>query len=416
MASTGRYDEQAVVEAHLRRLSDEECAAFVADLWERQGYGTDRDGSLVSASSDGEFLTIGVGDAADGTADILVSTNGNDSEVQGIRQIDAVGLTERLWYAVDRPVARTLCESHLGAPPGDLSPPLGMVLRRRLAATPGFVVPVAVVVVLVAVVAVALGGAGVPADTNSVTSPDGPSADGPVVTGPPVDTRTMPPGVSEGGIRDIGVLAQAHRRTVDDRPVTIWVDRDVPISTRDGWDIRTYDMDVASNGVQYAIDISTGPRGNRTDVGTLYHDGENSFARVVDDGDVRYQAISPIQEEQSLVPSPSGLASRLVTRYLSTPTTEVAGTVVREGVTYYRVVASGNPATPSLEAAENYSATAEISARGFVRNLTVEYTDTSRDKRLQIRREVTYARINETTVDEPTWYRERFGNTTAPTA
>jgi hypothetical protein len=414
MVSTDGYDEQAVVEAHLRRLTDEECAAFVADLWERRGYEIHREGQLVSASRDGESLTIGVGDVDGGTVDILVAPDGNNRSATGRRLVDAAGLTERLWYAVDRPVARALCERHLGAAPDDLQPPLGMVLRRRLPATAGVFLP-AVIVVLVAVAAVALGTAGLPGG-DSATTGDDPSIDTPVEAGPPVGTQTTPPGVSRFGIRDIDALAGAHRQAVDDRPVTIWVDRDIPIFSQDGWDIRTYDMDVASNGEQYVIDISTGPRGNRTDLGALYHDGRNSFARVVNDGEVSYQPISPAQQERSVVPSPAGLGSRLVTRYLSTPTTELAGTVVRNGVTYYRVVATGSPSTPSLDSAENYSATAEVSARGFVRNLTVEYTDGSRDRQLRLQRQVTYARINETTVSEPAWYREQFGNTTTPTA
>jgi hypothetical protein len=415
MVSTEEYDDQAVVEAHIRRLSDEECTAFVADLWESRGYETHSDRGLISAVRGGESLTIGVGDIGDETVDILVATDGSGREATGTRLVDAAGLAERLWYAVDRQAARTLCQTHLGAPPEDLRPPLGMVLRRRVPTTPGVVLPAAAVVVLVAVAVVALGAAGLPGSDDSPTAGDDPSTST-IDAGPPVETQSMPPGVSEVGIRDIDALAGAHRRAVDDRAVTIWVDRDVPVFARDGWDIRTYDMDVASNGEQYLIDMSTGPRGNRTDLGALYHDGENSFARVVDDGDVRYQAISPAQQEQSVVPSPSGLAARIVTRYLSTPRTELAGTVVRNGVTYYRVVATGSPATASLESAENYSATAEISTRGFVRNLTVEYTDTSRDRGLRLRREVTYARMNETTVTEPAWYREQFGDTTTPTA
>jgi hypothetical protein len=408
MGGSRPTDELALVEAHLRRLDDEACAAFVADLWAARGYETTRDGTQVTASRSDNSLTIRVGG---GSGDIVIARGRRGQAVEGARVIDAEGLAERLWYAVDRSVAHDLCERHLGGSPGTLRLPLGTRLQRRVGRVRPGTISAVVVVVVVAVALVALGGAGptgegaTPANATATATPVT-AADG---------GQVFPPGVSAAGIRDIDALAAAHLQAVDERPATIWVDKQFPTYTDEGR-IRSYDMDVTSNGEQYLVDISLGPRDNRTDVGALYHDGQNSFARIVDDGNVSYQVVSPPQQEQSLVPSPSGLAARLVTRYLSTPTTELTGQVTRDGETYYRIVATGDPGSPSLGSVTNYTATADVTASGFVQNLTVTYTETSGDQRYRLTREVTYGRLDETTVRVPEWYRERFDDDITPTA
>jgi hypothetical protein len=416
METTARLDEQALVEAHLRRLSDDECAAFVADLWAARGYETRREGTVVTATRGTETLRIAVASVDDQqNADMLVSLDGSQPAPTGGRVVDAAGLAERLWYAVDRSVARELCERHLGAPPAALRPPLRRRLAQRLPTAPEVSVSATAIVVLLAIAVVALTMAGAPQGDGS------PGDETPTATAVGSDQRgvveqAFPPGVDGAGIRDLDALAAAHERMVSDRPVTIWVDQQRP-DFANGWTIRTYDMDVASNGQQYRVDIATGERGNRTDLGTLYHDGVVSYARIVQDGNESYRELSPQQVEQSIVPTPSGVAVRLVRRYLSTPTTEMVGTVERDGQTLYRVVGTGQPDGPALRAVENYTVTADIAASGFVRNLTAEYTTVDGDRRYRLGYEVTYGRIDATTVTPPEWYVERFaGSDVTPTA
>jgi hypothetical protein len=93
----------------------------------------------------------------------------------------------------------------------------------------------------------------------------------------------------------------------------------------------------------------------------------------------------------------------------------LTGTVVRDGQVYYRVIATGQPGAPSLSSVENYTATAEITANGFVRNLLIEYTEESSGERIRLRREVTYGLVNETSVTAPQWYWERFSGDATPT-
>ena len=413
MGTAARLDEQATVEAHLRQLDAEACAAFVADLWAARGYETRREGTVVTATRDDETLRIAVGNADDGQrVDVLVSLGGDQTAPPGGRVVDAAGLAERVWYAVDRSIARELCERHLGAPPAALRPPLRTRLSQRLPTAPEPRVSI-VTVVAVAVVALAMAGApqggGTAGDETPTATPVGSNQTGAV-------EQALPPGVNGAGIRDLDALAAAHERVVSGRPVTIWVDKQRP-DFADGWRLRTYDLDVASNGQRYRVDIATGERGNRTDLGTLYHDGVFSYARIVQDGNVSYRELSPRQVEQSIVPTPSGVATRLVTRYLSTPTTEMVGTVERDGQTLYRVVGTGQPDGPSLRSVDNYTVTADIAASGFVRNLSAEYTTVDGERRYRLTYEVTYGRVDSTTVTPPAWYVERFaGSDVTPTA
>ncbi|MFC7134472.1 hypothetical protein [Salinibaculum marinum] len=413
MTPTATDDERAVVEAHLRRLDPGACAALVADLWAERGYDAVREGTVVTATRSGETLAIRVGgrrgDAAE--ADVLVSLDGSGTAPEGVRVLDAADLTERLWYAVDRSVARELCERHLGAPPADLRPPLGMRVRHHLSSGPSPAVAALALVAVVAVVgAVAVGMPG----GSDVAAPPGsgaPAADD--VTRTPWEAR-LPPGITSEGIEDLDVLAAAHRRAAADRPLTIWVDREEP-TYDDGWRLTTLDFDLRSNGEEYTVAVSEGPRDNRTRLGTLYHDGTNSYVKVANRGEPSYRQLSPSEQERGTVPTPPRLSLELVTKYLSTPTTEMTGTVERDGRTLYRLVGTGQPASRSLDGVENYTVTAEVGTDGLVYNLRASYDIVENERRYRKTDEVTYARLDATTVTAPAWYERRFAGEPTPT-
>ena len=397
-----RDDIRAVIEAHLRRLGNDDCAAFVADLWAARGYETRREGTEVIATRDGDSLTISVGAVGDTDgAHITVSVAGDRTDSGTARVIDAGELADCLWYSVDRTDAQTLCERHLGAPPAALSLPLLARLSRRVSVSRLAVFGgVAVLVVLIAV------GVGAIPDTadvdTAVVGGDGGA------TATPTE-RALPPGVNDSGITDVDALSLAHQRAVGNRSLTIWVDQQRPVFN-DGWTIRNYDMDVTTNGQQYRVNVSAGARGEQTTLGTLYHDGDTTYVRVRQNGTSNYQTLSPEQRANSIVPSPAEISFQLVTQYLSTPTTEVVGTVERDGQTLHRVVGRGQPRARTLGVSGNYTATAAITTSGFVRNLTVVYTTDEQSRQFRLSREITYDRVDETVVAVPEWYERRVGN------
>ncbi len=419
MGSTDSYDQQAIVAAHLRRLGDDACAAFVADLWNARGYETRREEAVVTATRGSESVVLSVGGAPEGTTpDIVVSLDGSHAAPPGGRVLDATDLAERLWYAVDRSVARELSERHLQATPEQLTPPLSMRVRERLPASPGVSASAALAVIVLALgvltVAGLPGGIGNTADntTGAVDTAD-------VAT----PTQSLPPGVDRRGIRDIDLLQTAHARSVENRSVNIWVDHERPTSRNGNRSVMVYDMDVRSNGEQYIVDLSRGSRDSRTNIGSLYYDGETAFARIVfperAESQVRYDTLPDEQLAGSFIPPhPPSLARNLATQHLSTPQTDVTGEIVRDGTTYYRVVATGQPESGQFRRAENYTAVAEISSSGFIRNLTVEYSlpgdDLPGDDQLRLRQEVTYERVNQVDVTPPEWQTEQFAQSPTP--
>ncbi|MFB6151726.1 MAG: hypothetical protein ABEJ40_07975 [Haloarculaceae archaeon] len=106
---------------------------------------------------------------------------------------------------------------------------------------------------------------------------------------------------------------------------------------------------------------------------------------------------------------PHVLARTLVTRYLSTPETNLTGRVTEDGVSYYRVVGTGDPASPALDDVLRYRVVAFVDPRGFVRNVSAEYLVSGAGGVREVRFEATYGRFGTTEVDPPGWYVREFG-------
>lgn len=416
----GSDDRRSTVESHVRRLNPTQRAALVADIWETRGFETRREDGIVEGQRDGETVRIGVaglGDIAsrDRTLDYIVSFESQNSS-RDAQTLDASALTERLWYALDSDQRRAVCRRQFGATPAELRPPLWTRLQQRVT-TPALVG--ALLVVLLGASAVA----GFSFAPNSPGTSESATTDGGVTPVPtPAPGETLPPGVGDAGIQNIERLADAHERALLDRPYTLWVDQDG--QEFDGnWTVVDQDVDITTDGERYLIDISEGPGaelrpsgrepppfgGNRTLIATLYHDGNNSFAALYTGTEPSYQVVSPREEQNSRIPTPSSLRTHLVSWYLSAPETNLTGTVERDGRTYYRVTGRGTPRAPDLSTVENYTVTALVDGRGLVRNLTATYDQpvgsaVSLEKTFQ----VTYARLDATTVETPDWYREQF--------
>lgn len=409
-------DERAVVEAHLRRLDTPALTAFVADLWAARGFDTELDGAVLRATQHGETQVVAVGAAAvrsaEGGVDVVVDPAGGTHE--GSRGIDAAGLTEQLWYAVDRSVARRLCEQHLGDPPATLSPPRRYQLQWMLSRgrSPTGVAVAIVVLAGVAIVAatgmgmVQTGGtdSGTPTPSDTASTPARPAS----VQSGNWDTsainQPLPPGVSPDGISNLTALSTAHSATLEGRSYTLWRDLSgSEIRDREVVGVRR-DIDTTVEGDQYRINTDEIAAGNRTQLGVLYHDGQNSYVAPTNESGVEVRQLGPLEQREFYTQPPARLTESLVETRLSTPTTELVGTTERDGQELYRLTGRGQPDWPALGSVEGYNVTALVTLEGFVREVTVSYTVRSGTRLVDVRRHLQYDRVGETTVTPPVWY------------
>jgi hypothetical protein len=428
-------ENRATVEAHLRRLDHDALAAFVADLWDARGFDTERDGAVVMATRDGETLLVGTGDrtTAGGRAADIVVDPGRGSSYEGIESLDAADLAEQLWYAIERPVARALCERHLGAEPTALSLPVSERVRRALSVRAALTVLLAAAAVAVVTLSVPtgldaliggsdeatptpmptasdtyatpVGGPGVSA--VSLDTPAGPtgSTEGPEDES--FDAGALPPGVTTDGIEDIEALGRAHAEIAATgsyglRMKRYWTelrDRQVVQVERD--------IDAAVDGEQYRVDTTQFVAGERTRTSVLYHDGENSFVTADADSGPEFRRVAPLEQQSSFPTPPRRVTASLVETRLSTPTTTLRRTVERDGLTFFRVTGSGQPDWSAIGAVQEYNVTALVRPDGFVREVHVRYTVRDGMRLVDIRRTLRYGDLGDATVEPPAWYQPR---------
>ncbi len=405
---------------HVRRLDADSLAALVADLWSARGYETAREDGAVVARHGTEAVRIRVAPGPDTPstvpADVVVTTGGHDSA--GARVVDETALAEMLGYAVDRSVARELCERHLGDPPGDLAAPPGQRLRGRTRTALGSVPVLALLLGAVAVAVVLASVAGLPSgDTGQDGPADGEldtvavgtaSADSTGAAGEDRPASEFPPGVTAAGIEDVEALARAHYRATANRSHTVWVDWYRPERMQPDGTLLQRDIDVATDGDRYLIRTSLERSGNRTRGETIYYDGDDIYVAGWNDTAGRYDRPLQVTSRQVTVPTPGSLRVRVVREYLSTPETSVAGVVERDGTRLYRVRGQGRPNVSWDVAVTDYSVEALVDPRGRVHEVSmranVSYPRVADNSTIPIRRTITYGRVDTTTVDPPVWY------------
>jgi hypothetical protein len=409
-------DERAVVEAHLRRLDTPALAALVADLWVARGFDTELDGTVLRATRHGETQVVAIGAASvrsvESTVDVVVDLSSGTYE--GSRVINAAGLTEQLWYAVDRSVARQLCAQHLGDPPAALSPPRWYQLRlmlRRSRSPGGVAVAIVVLAGVAVVVAAGLGmvqtggtDAGTPTRADTASNPAGPAS----VQSGDWDTsainQPLPPGIRPDGISNLTALSSAHSAALEGRSYTLWRDLSgSEIRDREVVGVRR-DIDTTVEGDQYRIETDEIAAGNRTQLGVLYHDGQNSYVAPTNESGAEFRQLGSLEQREFYTRPPARLTESLVETRLSTPTTDLTGTTERDGQELYRLTGRGQPDWPAIGNVEGYNVTALVTLEGFVREVTVSYTVRSGTRLVDVRRDIQYDRVGETTVTPPAWY------------
>jgi len=427
--------DTAVLESHLRRLDGERLVALVADLWAARGYETDREGGVVHATHGDEEVRVAVPQAGidrTGGADVVVAPGGTDD--RAARVVDAATLAEMLGYAVERPAARDICKRHLGAPPGALPAPLATRTRRRAAGLADSAVPaVLAVVALVAVGAVFAGGvlgdpagladepaAGEDGVATSAT-PDGDrdvradtdQSPGTVDPGPfPSAADTPPPGVSEDGVTDVEALARAHERALANRSHTVGLDRHTR-QLNGAVRVIEHDIEMTTDGDRYLVTTTRVEGAERQLLGALYFNGVAAYEAEYNRTAGEYDRVSAVDSHDDRSPSPDSVRETLVWRYLSAENTTVTGRTGRGESGVYRVVATGRTEARGFDHVWNYTAVAQVDARGFVRDLAVEFDARSGSRVFRVRHEITYRRVGSTAFEPPDWYRPGAINATA---
>lgn len=437
------------IERRIRGLDAAAFRAFVVDLWAARGFETRREGEFVIATRRGDSRVlyplprtrIGSPAPPGRPVDVVVAQRDGRAarEVAAgsdARMVDAAGLRETVRYGLDEATAAAVCERRLGAPPSDLRPPLRSRIRERVAApSAGATALAGLMAVLVVgglVVAGApltgspaadaadaagrAGGAAAPGAVGTESDPGGGAAAAETPTARPSwpASPAAVPGLDDDGVRDLFVLAAAHDRAISDRSYTLWIDYYGPGGPGANATRVHRDTDLLVDGDRRLAVTSVGvPDGiddsDREVVRVVYRDGADRFVASSLDGTASYRRADA---NDSLDPGPPAATRRTpVRRYLSTPETDVTGTVSRDGRTHYRVVGTGTPAGLGREGVRNYTAVALVGPEGLVRELTATYT-VSDGRNVSVRREWTYGRVGETTVDPPPWYAGRADNAT----
>jgi hypothetical protein len=437
--------DTTTVEAQLARLDTETLGSLVADAWVARGFEVERDGDVLVATRDGATATLWVVGGRkrwwrrgvtmpEREVDVVVAPGAGErvrtaAGDRGARFVDATGLWELLWYGVDRPTATAICERYLGAPPESLRPPLTVRARRRLDAverpTSGTTFVAAVVVLAVLLVAAGVGPASLwpgQADTagsddfdnfraeTGLDEPPGRVGTAPFVTtaesaaGRSNDSNVSSiPGLTADGIVDLTALASAHERAVTNRSYTLWLDVYEPQDGDPTGPRVQRDIDITVEGDRYFLVTETEVDGNRTRIGSVYHEGETWFVREPDGANETSGTWRRVAAEDAaaLGPNPFVLGRTGVSQFLSTPESTVTGRVDEGGRTLYRVVGRGPPEGPFSGQMTNYTVVALVDPTGFVVDLTVDYTVATSGQPSRIRLEWTYGRLGATTVDAP---------------
>jgi len=223
-----------------------------------------------------------------------------------------------------------------------------------------------------------------------------PSASTETVTPAPVPAATtstaeaggpLPPGLTGGGVTDVGSLASAHLDTIRNRSYT--------------WQAHTYFGE--TNSTQ-TLKVEAPRHYTYQDAGRGSRINTSDFA----DGETVYTRYHRFVERLRRAPAPNAtdqygpLAAKAIERYLAVENATVAETLV--GGERHYLVRTEMDRYPAIEGATNYSVEAVIAPDGFVRELTVSYVNRGGTRPLPVRYHYRYDRVGTTTISEPTWF------------
>lgn len=412
-------------------LDADAFAAFVADVWAARGWETTVEGGTVRAvggPGDGEETIACIPRRRwrrdrrppDGAFDVVVSaaeasTVGagfpDDTRVLGPRELHGLFL-----YGIDREAADAIFDRHFGRSiwieePEGSGPPLELPPRPAAVAVG--------LVVLVIAAALAMGG-GTPVGLNATDDP------GLTVTAVPsrstaaadeATDRRYPAGIDPSGLTDLEALVAGHRRAVLDRSFELLIvhERSVDLFAPDRDWIASRQTANRHNATHFhyrVTGLESTPDGNLSlVVYDDYADGAFTYRRIAASGPPTYR--------RGVVPTAGGdgafiaVGTAYLRRYLATSQHRVE-LITPAYPALYRLVATGRPrAIPGPVV--DYRAAAVIDEEGVVHRLTVEYVrpepnasdepgSEAAGSGTEVRFELVYSEIGETTVGPPPWY------------
>jgi len=230
----------------------------------------------------------------------------------------------------------------------------------------------------------------------------------------------LPPGVTQAGIDDTATLSRAHSQRLAERSYALTLTRHQPANGSEGPTDPSLDRylfdSLPKPGVTHAADFAVAGDSYRSRV-TLGTDAGPAVRASVYFDDGEWYVAAPLSGNTSFRSAPVGqsvgtvpdrLRGGLVDRYLSTPETDLTGTVEHNGHRLHRVVANGTPQPFSGLFVRNYTAVALVDSRGAVHDLTVSYDIVSDDEQTTIETSVSYGSFGEVAVRPPPWYINRF--------
>lgn len=253
-------------------------------------------------------------------------------------------------------------------------------------------------------------GAGAPGGPAETVTPADVPAAGP---GNEQQRGDVVPGVADGEVADVDLLARAHLSAIGNRSYTWRERRSLDVDPANGSERVTYRQlaRVESSHVYFLWSkrdwVRIGSNRRNLPNYTEYADGERRHIRYryPASTDREYAQASRVKAaEHRYIGREAGESIR---RYLDVERASIEGTTV-DGDRHYRLV--GRTADlPGVDPLEQYNVTAVIAPDGFVRSLAVSYRTTELNETRAISYTFEYDRVNETTVTEPDWTSETGG-------
>ena len=396
--------------ALFRTLDPAERRAFVADLWAARGWTTTVEGEEVTATRDGARRRIRVADpgrfgspSVDGV-DVLVTTRDREAlrgttDTRGVEYLPPTDVHELLLYGIERETAARVFRERFGQRLDDADPPVSLreringPVRAAWSTLAGSRRLTLVLLIGLLVGAAVAGPALSPADPAVTTVPNvtvtadevGAVGGGTAATAAPSGTENpLPPGLSEDGIRDLRMLADAHSGGVRNDQRTLSVSADGPpdapyMQGAMAWNytvrIEAPRIYVFESGFRFPA--SRFPPENETSADAarvgIFTAGDTKYRRQVDPTGTAYQRYFTDATGDA-----SGYASdikRYLLTFLDAEETSVscAQTVASGRCESYLVTATGAPdALPN--GTESFRATALVRQDGVVREFRATYT------------------------------------------
>lgn len=211
----------------------------------------------------------------------------------------------------------------------------------------------------------------------------------PETTAEPV---SLPPGVTDSGVRSADALVDAHQSALRDRSYTLQV------RLRVDEDLHTRVIRLETPSRYYEHDSIDGPRGNVTQFAVA----ETVYVRSEFAGVTRYDRL----DNQG---PPESRTVRLSRAFLQVGDAVVFETTV-DGRPAFAVQGT-YPEHPRMDPIRNVTLEAVVEPDGLVRSLNLSYVRVEGSSSANVTRSFTYTDVGTTTVERPAWVEREFNVT-----